>query len=145
MMEQSIIEWLLAVLGSGGLGAVATYICTFRSKQKQVEADAESSVVDVAQKKEDLKQDQYDFLQKTCDKYIKDYHELENDFRKQIQELREDIDKIALEKYRVIADKCNEIAELKSKVTYLQGIRCYNFTCNCRIKENPDKNTTNVY
>jgi gas vesicle protein len=31
-MSQSIIEWLLAIIGSGGLGAVITYICTFKSK-----------------------------------------------------------------------------------------------------------------
>lgn len=138
-MEQSILEWALAVIGSGGIGAVITYICTFKSKKKQVEAEAESSMVDVEQKKTDLKQDQYDYLQKTCDKYIKDYHELEGDFRKQISELREQMDKIMLEKSQAISAKCNEIATLKSKVTYLIGIRCYNFTCKHRIMTNPDK------
>lgn len=138
-MEQSILEWALAVIGSGGIGAVITYICTFKSKKKQVEAEAESSMVNVEQKKTDLKQDQYDYLQKTCDKYIKDYHELEGDFRKQISELREQMDKIMLEKSQAISAKCNEIATLKSKVTYLEGIRCYNFTCKHRIMTNPDK------
>lgn len=138
-MEQSILEWALAVIGSGGIGAVITYICTFKSKKKQVEAEAESSIVDVQQKKTDLKQDQYDYLQKTCDKYIKDYHELEGDFRKQISELRGQMDKIMLEKSQAISAKCNEIAPLKSKVTYLKGIRCYNFTCKHRIMTNPDK------
>ena len=138
-MEQSILEWALAVIGSGGIGAVITYICTFKSKKKQVEAEAESSIVDVEQKKTDLKQDQYDYLQKTCDKYIKDYHELEGDFRKQISELREQMDRIMLEKSQTISANCNEIATLKSKVTYLKGIRCYNFTCKHRIMTNPDK------
>lgn len=138
-MEQSILEWALAVIGSGGIGAVVTYICTFKSKKKQVEAEAESSMVDVEQKKTDLKQDQYDYLQKTCDKYIKDYHELEGDFRKQIQELREQMDKLMLEKSQAISAKCIEVASLKSKVTYLKGIRCYNFTCKNRIMVNPDK------
>lgn len=138
-MEQSILEWALAVIGSGGIGAVVTYICTFKSKKKQVEAEAESSMVDVEQKKTDLKQDQYDYLQKTCDKYIKDYHELEGDFRKQISELREQMDKIMLEKSQAISAKCNEIVTLRSKVTYLKGIRCHNFTCKHRIMTNPDK------
>lgn len=138
-MEQSILEWALAVIGSGGIGAVVTYICTFKSKKKQVEAEAESSMVDVEQRKTDLKQDQYDYLQKTCDKYIKDYHELEGGFRKQIQELREQMDKLMLEKSQAISAKCNEVASLKSKVTYLKGIRCYNFTCKNRIMINPDK------
>lgn len=139
MDQSAILEWLLAVIGSGGIGAVLTYVCTFKSKKKQIEAEAEQQVIKVQHDKQDLKQDQYDYLQKTCDKYIKDYHELEGDFRKQIQELREQMDKIMLEKSQAISAKCNEIASLKSKVTYLKGIRCYNFTCQNRIINNPDK------
>ena len=131
---QSLFDWALAIISSGSLGAAITYVLTFKSKRIQAMAEAESTEVEVEHKKQDLKQDQYDFLQKTCDKYIKDYHTLENDFRKQLQTLRDEIDKISLEKSKAISDKCNEIAELKSKVTYLKGIRCYNFTCQHRIK-----------
>jgi hypothetical protein len=46
-MKQSILEWLLAVFGSGGLGAAITYICTFKSKQKKSEAEAETAEVEV--------------------------------------------------------------------------------------------------
>lgn len=137
---QSIFDWALAIISSGSLGAAITYILTFKSKRMQAMAEAESTELEVEHKKQDLKQDQYDFLQKTCDKYIKDYHTLENDFRKQLQTLRDEIDKISLEKSKAISDKCNEIAELKSKVTYLKGIRCYNFTCQHRIKNNPENN-----
>lgn len=133
---QSFFDWALAIISSGSLGAAITYVLTFKSKRIQAMAEAESTEVEVEHKKQDLKQDQYDFLQKTCDKYIKDYHTLENDFRKQLQTLRDEIDKISLEKSKAISDKCNEIAELKSKVTFLQGIRCYNFTCQNRIKNN---------
>ena len=135
---QSLFEWALAIISSGSLGAAITYVLTFKSKRMQAMAEAESTELEVEHKKQDLKQDQYDFLQKTCDKYIKDYHTLENDFRKQLQTLRDEIDKISLEKSKAISDKCNEIAELKSKVTYLKGIRCYNFTCQHRIKNNPE-------
>lgn len=135
---QSIFDWALAIISSGSLGAAITYVLTFKSKRMQAMAEAESTELEVEHKKQDLKQDQYDFLQKTCDKYIKDYHTLENDFRKQLQTLRDEIDKISLEKSKAISDKCNEIAELKSKVTYLKGIRCYNFTCQHRIKNNPE-------
>lgn len=135
---QSLFDWALAIISSGSLGAAITYILTFKSKRLQAMAEAESTEVEVEHKKQDLKQDQYDFLQKTCDKYIKDYHTLENDFRKQLQTLRDEIDKISLEKSKAISDKCNEIAELKSKVTFLQGIRCYNFTCQNRIKNNTE-------
>lgn len=135
---QSLFDWALAVISSGSLGAAITYILTFKSKRLQAMAEAESTEVEVEHKKQDLKQDQYDFLQKTCDKYIKDYHTLENDFRKQLQTLRDEIDKISLEKSKAISNKCTEIAELKSKVTFLKGIRCYNFTCQHRIKNNPE-------
>lgn len=135
---QSLFDWALAIISSGSLGAAITYILTFKSKRIQAMAEAESTEVEVEHKKQDLKQDQYDFLQKTCDKYIKDYHTLENDFRKQLQTLRDEIDKISLEKSKAISDKCNEIAELKSKVTFLKGIRCYNFTCQNRIKNNTE-------
>lgn len=135
---QSLFDWALAVISSGSLGAAITYILTFKSKRLQAMAEAESTEVEVEHKRQDLKQDQYDFLQKTCDKYIKDYHTLENDFRKQLQTLRDEIDKVSLEKSKAISDKCTEIAELKSKVTFLKGIRCYNFTCQHRIKNNPE-------
>ena len=135
---QSLFDWALAIISSGSLGAAITYILTFKSKRIQAMAEAESTEVEVEHKKQDLKQDQYDFLQKTCDKYIKDYHTLENDFRKQLQTLRDEIDKISLDKSKAISDKCTEIAALKSKVTFLQGIRCYNFTCQNRIKNNTE-------
>ena len=135
---QSLFDWALAIISSGSLGAAITYVLTFKSKRIQAMAEAESTEGEVEHKKQDLKQDQYDFLQKTCDKYIKDYHTLENDFRKQLQTLRDEIDKISLEKSKAISDKCNEIAELKSKVTFLKGIRCYNFTCQNRIKNNTE-------
>ena len=134
-----ILEWALTVIGSGGIGAIITYICTFRSKQKQAKAEAEEAEVDVEQKVFDLRHDQYDFLQETCDKYIKDYHNLEREFRDQIVAVRERMDEIMSEKSQAIAAKCTEIASLKSKIAYLKGIRCYRFDCPQRVKINPDK------
>ena len=134
-----ILEWALAIVGSGGLGAVITYIFTFRSRQKQANAEADEAEINVEQRVFDLRHDQYEYLQQTCDKYIRDYHELEGDFRKQIVELREHMDKLMSEKSQAIAEKCTEIAGLKSKIAYLNGIRCYDFTCPKRIRTNPDK------
>ena len=134
-----ILEWALAIVGSGGIGAAITYLLTFKSKQKQANAEANEAEVDVEQKRFELRHDQYEYLQQTCDKYIKDYHELEGDFRKQIVELREHMDRLMTEKSQAIADKCTEIAGLKSKIAYLNGIRCYDFTCPKRVRINPDK------
>lgn len=135
-----LLEWALAIIGSGGLGATITYIFTFKSKKKQIEAEAEHQVVTTAHEKLDLNQDRYDYLQTTCDKYIKDYYSLEQEFRQKLAGLVDQIDQLKLANAQTISDKCNEIAQLKSKITYLKGIRCYNFTCDRRIKENPDKN-----
>lgn len=135
----SILEWALAIVGSGGIGATITYIFTFRSKQKQAKAAAVEAEVDAEQKVFDLRHDQYEYLQQTCDKYIKEYHELEGDFRKQIVELRERMDTLMSEKSQVITEKCTEIAGLKSKIAYLNGVRCYDFTCPKRVRKNPDK------
>lgn len=134
-----ILEWALAIVGSGAVGSALTYIVTFRSKRKQANAEAVEAEVDAEQKIFDLRHDQYEYLQQTCDKYIRDYHELEGDFRKQIVELREYMDRLMSEKSQAIAEKCTEIAGLKSKIAYLNGIRCYDFTCPKRVKTNPDK------
>lgn len=134
-----ILEWVLTVIGGGGIGAIITYIATFKSRKMISESEAKLAETSAEQAKLDLNQDKYDYLQSTCDKYIKDYHELETDFRKQMRDLRESIDTIMHENTKAISDKCNEIARLKSQVTYLKGIRCYNFTCTHRIKNDPDK------
>ena len=56
-MGQILLEWILPIIGSGGLGAAITYIFTFNSRKKQVDAEAEQSLVEVQHKREDLKQD----------------------------------------------------------------------------------------
>lgn len=136
----SLIEWILATLGGGSLGAAITYILTLKSKQKIANADAEVAQTKAEHEKLDLKQDRYDYLQQTLDKYQKDYYELDKKFRNELDLVRNNINEISKNNAQAIADKCNEIAGLKAKITYLKGIRCYEFTCPNRVKENPDKN-----
>lgn len=138
-MTDSILQWILTIIGSGGLGAAVTYFINLKSNKRIKEAEADNAVIDVQHKKLDLDQDHCDYLQRTCDKYIKDYHALEEDFRKQLQGLRESIDQLMIEKSQAISDKCVEIASLKSQVTYLKGLRCYNSSCVKRMRINPDK------
>ena len=135
----NILEWILTIIGSGGVGAAITYISTFKYKKEQVKIETELSETHLRQAQLDLSQDKCDYLQQTCDKYIKDYHELEQNFRKQVRELQETINDLTFQNSKMIADKCNEIASLKSQITYLKGLRCYDSTCSKRIKTNPDK------
>jgi hypothetical protein len=39
-----ILQWLGSIIAGGGVGAVITYIVTFRSNKKKAEADAEVHV-----------------------------------------------------------------------------------------------------
>ena len=134
-----LLEWLLAIISSGGLGAAITYILTFRSKAAIINADAKIAQTKAEHEKLDLKQDRYDYLQETLDKYMKDYYALDEKFRNELDQVRDKINSITKTNAKAISEKCNEIAALKSQITYLKGIRCYNFTCKERIKENPDK------
>lgn len=134
-----MFEEILTFIGSGGLGAAITYLLTFNSNKRKAKAEADSAETSAEHDKLDLTQDKFEFLQTTLDKYVKDYHQLEEDFRKQIINMREHMDALMRDHSKIIAEKCNEIASLKSQVTYLKGIRCYKFTCNQRIKCNPDK------
>lgn len=134
-----LYHWILTFLGSGGLGAAITYLLTLKSNRTKAKAEAEVAQINAEHEKLDLTQDKYEFLQSTLDKYVRDYHELESDFRKQLATIREHMDNLMRDHSKIIAEKCNEIASLKSQVTYLKGIRCYKFTCNQRIKNNPEK------
>ena len=44
------------------------------------------------------------------------------------------------EHLKEIDGKCNEIAQLKSKLSYFKGLRCYRSACANRMWENSDKN-----
>ena len=134
-----LLEWALPIIGGGGIGSVLTYIFTFKSQTKIANAEAQVCAVKAKHEELDLNQDTYDYIQEKCDKYIHDYHELEQTFREKVRGLVAEIDDLTRENSKNISEKCNEIASLKSQVTYLKGIRCYRFTCNDRIKTNPDK------
>lgn len=139
MELDSLYQWILSIVGGGGLGAAITYLFTLKSKVKTEDANAVIVQTKAEHEKLDLKQDKYEYLQETLDKYIRDYHDLEDNFRTKMREVRETIDVLTRENSRIISEKCNEIAALKSQVTYLKGIRCYKFTCMDRVKNNPDK------
>ena len=136
---ETLYEQILHLIGGGSVGAIITYLFTLKSRVKRERAEAEILTVKSEHDRTDLQEDQFEFLQNKLDKYIRDYHELEETFRNKMHQLRDSIDNVAKENSLVISEKCNEIAALKSEITYLKGIRCYNFTCDKRIKVNPDK------
>ena len=134
-----LTEWLLAILGSGGVGAAITYLLTFKSKAAIAKADATIAQTKAEHETLDLRQDRYDYLQETLDKYMRDYYALDERFRTEMNQVRDLISNITQNNAKTISEKCNEIAALKSQVAYLKGLRCYRSVCEQRIKDNPDK------
>ena len=127
-----MLEKILSLIGGGTLGSFITYLLTLKSKTKQANAEAKSKEIQTQHEQLDLNQDMCDYLQKVTDKYIRDYHELESDFRKQITEVRDTTERLMEEKSKIIASKCSEIAQLQARVAYLEGVSCYDFTCEKR-------------
>ena len=122
---QSIIIVLL-----GGINFIQLF--QYKTTVKKYKAEANSATVDAEQKKIDLHQDQYDYLLQKLTKYQEDYFSMSERLQEQT---RKDIG--------IINTKCNEIAELKSKIMYYKGLRCYRSDCGKRICTNPEHNTEN--
>jgi hypothetical protein len=40
MFEDTLIQWLLSIVGSGGVGAVITYFATFKTNRRKAAAEA---------------------------------------------------------------------------------------------------------
>lgn len=120
------IEWVLGIISAllGGLN-IFQLIC-WRSEKQKHQAEADSLSIDAQQKKLDLTEDGYDYLLEKLTKYQQDYFNLADQMQ---QEMRKHTE--------LINQKCNEIAELKSKLIYFRGLRCYKSECPHRIKDNP--------
>ena len=120
------IEWLLAVI-SASLGGLNIFQLVFwRSEKKKMQAEATSADAEAQQKIRELHHDAYDDLVNRLTKYQSDYFALAEHMQEQTRKNLETIN-----------GKCNEIAELKSKIVYFKGLRCYKTDCSFRIRTNP--------
>ena len=70
-------DLLISLISGGSIGAAITYIATFKSKRRLAEADAKSAETKVVKDLDQLHKDNFDYLQETLDRYIKEYHNLE--------------------------------------------------------------------
>lgn len=120
MLETLIYPLLLALFAG-------TDILTFvlwRKTKRRVEAKTKSSEIETQQKAVNLAQDQYDYVLQQLTKYQTEYFSLLDRVQSSARAHTEEIEQ-----------KCSEIAELKSKVAYFRGIRCYRCDCGQRIRE----------
>lgn len=121
-MTDAFLSILIALLG----GVNIFQIFFLRSTKKKYEAEAEKAHTEAQQGKVSLQQDQYDYVNEQLSKIQGEYYNLADKYRKTMTDHLQEID-----------GKCNEIAELKSKLVYFKGLRCYRSDCGERIRESP--------
>ncbi len=126
-MQNWILEIALTLLG----GLNVYQLIYWRIQKEKLIVELENQKTEAKQKKTDLVQDQYDYVFGQLSKLQNEYLQLQDKVRKE-----------ANEHSVVIQNKCNEIAELKSKVVYYKGLRCYRSSCNIRISNNPKEYET---
>ena len=132
-MTDTILSILVALFG----GCNVFQFLFLRATKKKYAAEVKQVEVAAEQGRVDLQQDQYDYVQGQLSKIQQEYYDLAEMYRRTMTEHLQEID-----------GKCNEIAELKSKLIYFKGLRCYCSDCDRRIKESPykdsKKNTNNT-
>lgn len=133
----SLIE-IISLLFGGGIGAAIMQLYTAKVNKNKLAAEAEDTMTEVARKKQDALQDAFDTMYQELNQCLKDYTAISEEYREHREKMRKYEESVQEQ----IHTKCVELAELKSKVTYLKGIRCYNTLCPHRIKTNPDRLAT---
>lgn len=122
MTQSWIVDIIMALLG----GLNIYQFVFWRIQRDKYRAEADSVQTEARQKRTDLMQDQYDYVFSQLGKLQNEYMELQEKVRREANEHSD-----------VIMAKCNEIAELKSKVVYYKGLRCYRSDCGIRLSLNP--------
>lgn len=132
-MNTDLVISILSILFGGGLGAFFNQVYTAKVNKRKMKFEADEASVSVQQKKQDLKQDAYETVYQQLNKCLADYAAMAEEYR----EHREKTRKYEESVQQQIHEKCVELASLKSKVTYLQGLCCYDTLCPNRVKINP--------
>ncbi len=127
-MTDAILSALVALLG----GVNILQLFFYRSTKKRYEAEAEKVKTAADHDRLDLHQDQYDYVNAQLTKIQQEYYDLAGRYRETMTAHLLEID-----------SKCNEIAELKSKLTYFKGLRCYRSDCPTRTQESPYREHAN--
>lgn len=122
-----MIEWVLGIVASLLAGTNIYQLFCYRSMKIRLTAEAKTASVEAEHKEIDLHQDQYDYLLRKLSEFQNQYFELSSKLQHETQQHLE-----------AINAKCNELAELKSKLVYFKGLRCYRSDCSQRIRINPE-------
>lgn len=133
------ISQILEILGFLTGGAGLNYLFLWKTNRLKAKNEADDIGADVATKTFAMQKDQSEYLIEKLTQYQKDYYTLEDAHRERMRKFQEELTLSQREFSEIINKKCEELAVLRSKVTYLKGIRCYNTICQKRIRVNPNK------
>ncbi len=146
MIENALIQWILTIVASGGIGATLTYFATFKSNRRMASAEAakqeehaEQAKIETENRIGIMERDRYEAMYSQINKMMQDYNDLSDEFR----EFR----KNTAEQERVFImkaqDKYSRLAELKAETKQLKKYSCYDIECPHRIKDNPTTTNNN--
>lgn len=121
-----MMDWILGIIATSLGGLNIFQIIYYKTQRDKLRAEADGATVEAKKKDIDLQQDQYDYLLSKLSKFQEDYFALFDKIQNEARIHSE-----------VINTKCNEISELKSKIIYYKGLRCYKSDCSARICQNP--------
>jgi len=120
-MTEIILSILTVLLG----GTNIFQLFYIRAERRKQAAAAEEVETESNRKKYELSKDQANDLYDSLNKLNAEYVELQKQIREQ-----------AARNTQAIVDKCEIIADLKGKVAYFKGLRCYKSDCSQRISHN---------
>ena len=140
MFESALFQWIGSVIAGGGIGAVLTYLATFRSNKRKAQADAvtheehaEQAKIETENKIGVMERDRYEAMYSQINKMMQDYNELSDEFR----EFRKSATEQERRFIRKAQDRYSQLAELKAEIKQLKKYSCYDVECPHRIKDNP--------
>lgn len=128
---------LFSLIFGGSVGAGLMQLYTAKVNKQKLAAELQDALVETERKKQDNRQDAFDTMYQELNQCMKDYSAISKEYREHREEMRKQEEAIQ----KQIQAKCIELAELKSKLTYFKGIRCYDTLCKHRIRLDPDETT----
>lgn len=141
MFDNGLLQWIGSIIAGGGIGAIITYLATFKSNRRKASAEAEQQEelaeqahVESEDKLGKMERDRYEAMYSQINKMMQDYNDLSDEFREYRKESAAQERKFI----RKAQDKYSRLAELKAEVKQLKKYVCYDDECPNRIKDNPN-------
>lgn len=117
------------VFGSAGVIGGLTTVLNIRSIRKLKGAEASKAHSEAKQVDVNLQQDQYDFLLQKLNQYQAEWASMQDRLNEKTAEYSKQIVDMRITFTSQISEKCNEIAKLKSSISFYRGFRCYKSDC----------------